>query len=216
MRKNFDEELLELGTLLTEMGSAAENAIDTVIASLTDANSEIAEKALAITKNMDQMERDIENRCLKLLLRQQPVAHDLRTVSAALKMVTDLQRIGDQCANIAEMSHLLASRGGMVKHEEIRTMAQKAASMVKQSIAAYVTHDGGAAARVVELDDEVDDLFLTVKGELVELMVKNRSEADQAIDLIIIAKYLERIADHAVNIAQWATYCVTGEIQPTN
>ena len=95
-------------------------------------------------------------------------------------------------------------------------MAQKAASMVKQSIAAYGTHDGGAAARVVELDDEVDDLFLTVKGELVELMVKNRSEADQAIDLIIIAKYLERIADHAVNIAQWATYCVTGEIQPTN
>ena len=95
-------------------------------------------------------------------------------------------------------------------------MAQKAASMVKQSIAAYVTHDAGAAARVVELDDEVDDLFLAVKGELVELMVKNRSQADQAIDLIIIAKYLERIADHAVNIAQWATYCVTGEIQPTN
>ena len=216
MRKTFDAELQELNYEMIDMAAAAEDAIDVVVESLASSDDAAAKSAVEMTKHMDEMERDIENRCLKLLLRQQPVAHDLRTVSAALKMVTDLQRIGDQCANIAEMSHLLTSRGGMVKHEEISTMAQKAASMVKQSIAAYVTHDAGAAARVVELDDEVDDLFLAVKGELVELMVKNRSQADQAIDLIIIAKYLERIADHAVNIAQWATYCVTGEIQPTN
>lgn len=216
MRNEFNHELEELGALLTEMAGAAENAIDVVTASLTDPNREAADQALAITKNMDRMERDIENRCLKLLLRQQPVAHDLRTISAALKMVTDLQRIGDQCANIAEMSRLFAGRGALLRLEKIRSMAQKAAAMVKQAIAAYVTRDADAAGRVVELDDNVDDLFLTVKKELVERMVENRSEADQAIDLIIIAKYLERIADHAVNIAQWATYCVTGEIQPTN
>ena len=216
MRNVFNSELEELGALLTQMAAAAEEALSAVTASLTDPNAETAERALSITKGMDQMERDIENRCLKLLLRQQPVAHDLRTVSAALKMVTDLQRIGDQCANIAEMSRILENRAEPASLGQIRLMAQKSAAMVRQSIAAYVAHDAEAAGRVVELDDEVDALFLTVKRELVDRMVANRGEADQAIDHIIIAKYLERITDHAVNIAQWATYCVTGEIQPTN
>ena len=129
-----------------------------------------------------------------------------------MKMVTDLQRIGNQCANIAEISLLLKEQKQTRTLADIRTMSQKAGVMVKRSIFAYVNRDTEAAQAVIALDDEVDALFRTIKGELVELIAGNRDEADQAIDLIIIAKYLERIADHAVNIAQWAIFCVTGEI----
>ena len=216
MRNEFNAELSELGTLLTDMASVAEEAIDLVTASLDPAKQGSAQEALSLTKNMDQMEREIENRCVKLLLKQQPVAHDLRVISAAMKMVTDLQRIGDQCANIAETSRFLTARGESPKLEKIRSMSLRSGAMVKQAIAAYVANDLEAADRVVRLDDEVDALFLEVKGELVDLIAGNRKEADQAIDLLMTAKYLERIADHAVNIAQWAIYCVTGEIQPTN
>ena len=216
MRNEFNAELRELGMLLTDMASVAEKAIDLVTASLDPAKQGSAQEALSLTKNMDQMEREIENRCVKLLLKQQPVARDLRVISAAMKMVTDLQRIGDQCANIAETSRFLTARGESPKLEKIRSMSVCSGAMVKQAIAAYVANDLEAADRVVRLDDEVDALFLEVKGELVDLIAGNRREADQAIDLLMTAKYLERIADHAVNIAQWAIYCVTGEIQPTN
>ncbi len=216
MRNEFNAELRELGMLLTDMASVAEEAIDLVTASLDPAKQGSAQEALSLTKNMDQMEREIENRCVKLLLKQQPVARDLRVISAAMKMVTDLQRIGDQCANIAETSRVLTARGESPKLEKIRSMSVRSGAMVKQAIAAYVANDLEAADRVVRLDDEVDALFLEVKGELVDLIAGNRREADQAIDLLMTAKYLERIADHAVNIAQWAIYCVTGEIQPTN
>ncbi len=216
MRNEFNAELRELGMLLTDMASVAEEAIDLVTASLDPAKQGSAQEALSLTKNMDQMEREIENRCVKLLLKQQPVARDLRVISAAMKMVTDLQRIGDQCANIAETSRFLTARGESPKLEKIRSMSVRSGAMVKQAIAAYVANDLEAADRVVRLDDEVDALFLEVKGELVDLIAGNRREADQAIDLLMTAKYLERIADHAVNIAQWAIYCVTGEIQPTN
>ena len=173
MRKTFDAELQELNYEMIDMAAAAEDAIDVVTESLASGDDAAAKSAVEMTRSMDQMERDIENRCLRLLLQQQPVARDLRTISAAMKMVTDLQRIGDQCANIAEISLLLKEQ------KQTRTLAA---------------------------------LFRTIKGELVELIAGNRDEADQAIDLIIIAKYLERIADHAVNIAQWAIFCVTGEI----
>ena len=213
MRKTFDAELHELGAEMIDMAAAAEDAIDLVTASLTSPDRRQARQALDLTRSMDQMERDIENRCLRLLLQQQPVARDLRTISAALKMVTDLERIGDQCANIAEISMLLAQNpaqsGDM---SNIRTMSQKAGYMVKRAIFAYVNRDADAANEVVGLDDEVDELFLKEKSELVDLILNNREAADQAIDLIIIAKYLERISDHAVNIAQWAIYCVTGTL----
>ena len=214
MRKTFDSELHELGTEMIDMAAAAEDAIDLVTSSLASPDRRQAHQAIDLTHTMDQMERSIENRCLRLLLQQQPVARDLRTISAALKMVTDLQRIGDQCANIAEISLLLTEQKQTGTLADIRTMSQKAGVMVKRSIFAYVNRDTEAAAAVVSLDDEIDQLFRTIKSELVELIVENRQEADQAIDLIIIAKYLERIADHAVNIAQWAIFCVTGEIQP--
>ena len=212
MRKTFDAELQELNAEMIDMAAAAEDVIDVVTASLSASDRDAAKAAIDMTRSMDQMERDIENRCLRLLLQQQPVARDLRTISAALKMVTDLQRIGDQCANIAEISLLLDSQTGSQAMKDIRAMSQKAGVMVKRAIFAYANLDTGAAHAVVDLDDEVDRLFSAVKGELVELIVQNREEADQAIDLIIIAKYLERIADHAVNIAQWAIFCVTGEI----
>ena len=213
MRKTFDAELQELNYEMIDMAAAAEDAIDVVTESLTSGDPEAAKSAVEMTKSMDQMERDIENRCLRLLLQQQPVARDLRTISAALKMVTDLQRIGDQCANIAEIALLLKAPQKQTQSlADIRTMSQKAGVMVKRSIFAYVNRDTEAAKAVIALDDEVDQFFRTIKAELVELIVQNREEADQAIDLIIITKYLERIADHAVNIAQWAIFCVTGEI----
>lgn len=216
MRKTFDAELQELNFEMINMAAAAEDAIDVVTESLTTSDDEAAKAAIEMTKSMDQMEQDIENRCLRLLLQQQPVARDLRTISAALKMVTDLQRIGDQCANIAEISLLLDEQKKAQPLADIRTMSQKASVMVKRSIFAYVNRDTEAAKAVIALDDEVDEFFRSIKGELVELIVDNREEADQAIDLIIIAKYLERIADHAVNIAQWAVFCVTGELLATN
>jgi len=212
MRKTFDAELQELNAEMIDMAAAAEDVIDVVTASLASGDGAAAQSAIDMTRGMDQMERDIENRCLRLLLQQQPVARDLRTISAALKMVTDLQRIGDQCANIAEISRLLKGLERDATFRDIRTMAQKASFMVKRSIFAYANRDTEAAAAVMALDDEVDAMFQQIKGELVELIVKSRDEADQAIDLIIITKYLERIADHAVNIAQWAVYCVTGEL----
>ena len=212
MRKTFDAELQELNYEMIDMAAAAEDAIDVVVESLASSDDAAAKSAVEMTKHMDEMERDIENRCLRLLLQQQPVARDLRTISAALKMVTDLQRIGDQCSNIAEISLLLTGQKQTSALAHIRTMSQKAGVMVKRAIFAYVNRDTDAARAVIALDDEIDELFRTIKSELVELIVENRQEADQAIDLIIIAKYLERIADHGVNIAQWAIFCVTGEI----
>ena len=184
MRKTFDAELQELNYEMIDMAAAAEDAIDVVTESLASGDDAAAK----------------------------PGARDLRTTSAAMKMVTDLQRIGGQCANIAEISLLLKEQKQTRTLADIRTMSQKAGVMVKRSIFAYVNRDTEAAQAVIALDDEVDALFRTIKGELVELIAGNRDEADQAIDLIIIAKYLERIADHAVNIAQWAIFCVTGEI----
>ena len=212
MSKTFDAELLELNEEMTTMAAAAQEAIDVVTESLTTGDEPTAHRAIQIESTLDQMERDIENHCLRLLLRQQPVARDLRTISTAMKMVTDLQRIGDQAANIAEISILL-SRGERIRvPEDITQMSRRAGVMVNQAIAAYTERDLETAAAVVNLDDEVDDLFSKVKAELIDRITSNREDADDAIDLIIIAKYLERIADHAVNIAQWAMFCVTGQL----
>ena len=170
MRKTFDAELQELNYEMIDMAAAAEDAIDVVTESLASGDDAAAKSAVEMTRSMDQMERDIENRCLRLLLQQQPVARDLRTISAAMKMVTDLQRIGDQCANIAEISLLLKEQKQTRTLADIRTMSQKAGVMVKRSIFAYVNRDTEAAQAVIALDDEVDALFRTIKEELVELM----------------------------------------------
>ena len=212
MRKTFDAELLELNESLTVMARVAQDAIDVVTESLSSGDESTAKAAIDMTASMDQMERDIENRCLQLLLRQQPVARDLRAISAAMKMVTDLQRIGDQCANIAEISLLLSKQGGVKVPQDIGVMSCKAGLMLRQAIGAYTGRDLETAHAVINLDDEVDELFRQIKGELIEEVAENKDEADSSIDFIIIAKYLERVADHAVNIAQWAIFCVTGEL----
>ena len=212
MRKTFDAELLELNESLTVMARVAQDAIDVVTESLSSGDESTAKAAIDMTASMDQMERDIENRCLQLLLRQQPVARDLRAISAAMKMVTDLQRIGDQCANIAEISLLLSKQGGVKVPQDIGVMSCKAGLMLRQAIGAYTGRDVETAHAVINLDDEVDELFRQIKGELIEEVAENKDEADSSIDFIIIAKYLERVADHAVNIAQWAIFCVTGEL----
>lgn len=212
MRKTFDAELAELNEEMTVMAAAAQEAIDVVTESLTTGDEPTARRAIEVEATLDQMERDIENHCLRLLLRQQPVARDLRTISTAMKMVTDLQRIGDQAANIAEISIQL-SRGERIRvPEDISLMSRRAGMMVKQAIAAYTARDAETAAAVINLDDEVDELFSKVKGELIERITTKQGDADDAIDLIIIAKYLERVADHAVNIARWAVFCVTGQL----
>lgn len=214
MRKTFDAQLKDLSTALVDMAAAAEDAIDTVTRSLAPAGAAAAHEAVELTRSMREQERAIENQCFRLLLSQQPVARDLRTVSAALKMVTDLQRIGDQCADVAELSLLWPD--GAQNAEDlagIRAMSAKAAVMVKRAIRAYANRDADAAHAVIAMDDEVDALFVSVKRELISLLVERREEADRAIDLIMVAKYLERIADHAVNIARWAVYCAGGELE---
>ena len=212
MRKTFDAELAELNEEMTAMATAAQEAIDVVTESLTSGDEPTARRAVQIEGTLDQMERDIENRCLRLLLRQQPVARDLRTISAAMKMVTDLQRIGNQAANIAEIAILLARGAQIHVPEDISLMSRRAGFMVRQAIEAYTDRDTEMAAGVINLDDEVDELFSRVKTELIGRITANREDADETVDLIIIAKYLERVADHAVNIARWAVFCVTGQL----
>ena len=212
MRNTFDAELQDLSLEMISMAATAEDAIDLVTRALAGRNADGAKQAIEMTRGMEEQEREIENHCLRLLLQQQPVARDLRTISTALKMVTDLQRIGDQAANIAELAILLSQQESLTDLTDIRLMAQKSGIMVKRAIFSYANRDVEAARAVIELDDEVDNLFQKVKGELVELIISNHTAADQAIDLIIIAKYLERIADHGVNIAQWAIFSVTGEL----
>lgn len=215
MRKTFDAELAELSRELTRMAEAAQDAIDLVTASLSDGAGEGARAAVGVTAAMDQMERDIENRCISLLMRQQPVARDLRTVSTALKLVTDLQRIGDQAANIAEISQLMAEDGGQREQvpAQIPDMSRQAGLMVRQAIAAYANRDETAARAVIGLDDGVDELFVQLKRELTGRIARSEDHSGRAVDLIIIGKYLERVADHAVNIARWAVFCVTGRLQ---
>lgn len=214
MRKTFDAELGELGQELTAMAGQVQRSIDVVTDSLSSGDQAAARSVIEQTVSLDQAERDIENHCLALLLRQQPVARDLRTISTALKMVTDLRRIGDQSANLAEVSLLLSRQGGRAQvPEDIQRMSRRAGQMVRLAIQAYAGRDENLARSVVDADDEVDELFSRVKAQLITRIAQEHEGGDQAVDLIIIAKYLERIADHAVNIARWAIFCVTGMLQ---
>ena len=212
MRNKFDEQLLQLNHEMIEMGALCEEVIALSSQALTEGDTALASKVAPLDSEIDHKEREIENLCLKLLLRQQPVARDLRAISAAMKMVTDLQRIGDQAANIAEISLLFSRQGEVKVPQDIGVMACKAGLMVRQAISSYTGRDVETAHAVVNLDDEVDELFRKIKGDLINQVADNLDEADLSIDFIIIAKYLERIADHAVNIAQWAIFCVTGEL----
>lgn len=207
MRNRFDRELVQLNDELIEMGSLIEKAIEMAVTALVKQDAELAQKTIAMDTEIDNQERTIENLCLKLLLQQQPVARDLRQISAALKMITDLERIGDQAEDIAE----IVISGQVNEGEELlRDMAASTIKMVTESVDAYVKHDTMLAEKVIAEDDIVDGWFDRVKHTLIRRMTTDPGEGERAVDLLMIAKYFERIGDHAVNVAQWVIFSVTG------
>ena len=211
MRNRFDEQLNVLNDMLIEMGALVEKAISLAIEALVNQDTALAEQAIDFDKEVDLKEKDIEALCLRLLLQQQPVASDLRLISAALKMITDMERIGDQAADISELTLLLAGAPFIAKLEHIPQMAVATAKMVTDSIDAFVNKNPELAGAVIEYDDVVDSLFCTVKKDLVGLILDDVENGEQAIDLLMIAKYFERIGDHAVNIAEWVMFSITGK-----
>lgn len=210
MRNRFDRELELLNNELLEMAALIENAIVTAAHALTSHNEELAREAIRFDSTVDEKERDIERRCLKLLLQQQPVATDLRVISTALKMITDMERIGDQAADISELTLQLKHSDYERNMEHITKMADATVKMVKESIDAFVSRDLDLARRVMDYDDVVDNLFDQVKDDLIRLVRQDAESGEQAVDLLIIAKYFERIGDHATNIAEWAEFSITG------
>ena len=216
MRNRFDRELSILNTELIEMGALIENAIDRAVGALFKQDESLAESAIEFDSEVDRKERDIESRGLKLLLQQQPVARDLRTVSAALKMVTDAQRIGTQSGDIAEivaMGYICEIPEGL----PIREMAAAVIHMVTDSIDSFVKQDGKLSRNVIEYDDVVDDYFNSIKHSLVQRLKTQEGSSEAMVDLLMIAKYFERIGDHAANIAEWVEFSITGihkKLQP--
>lgn len=210
MRNKFDMQLDLLKEQLTHMGELCEIAINRATAALQEGSVSKARDVIRADEEIDQMEKDIERLCLKLLLQQQPVAKDLRQISAALKMITDMERIGDQASDIAEIiiSEKMSEATEMPK---IGQMSEAAAKMVRDSVSAYVRKDLELSRKVVEADDAVDMMFVENKQELIDFIAENKGDkGKKAIDLIMVAKYLERIADHATNIAEWVEFSITG------
>ena len=208
MRSRFDQQLSLLNRKMTEMGGECESII--AVKALLAGSAEDARRAREQGHRIDQLEREIESICLKLLLQQQPVARDLRVISAALKMITDMERIGDQAEDIAEIITTLGGRTG-AECADIRVMAEATIKMVTDSVDAYVRQDLPLAQAVEAYDDVVDDAFCRVKNTLIAMIAQNTAEGEYALDLLMLAKYFERIGDHAVNIAEWVEFSVTGE-----
>jgi len=211
MRSKFDEQLEELNGMLIEMGAMIEKAISHATSAIMQRDADLAKQAIAMDAEVDQMEKDIEAMCLQLLLRQQPVARDLRLISAALKMITDMERIGDQAADISEIVTYLSQKKLIMKLEHIPQMAEATSKMVTESVEAYVKKDLKLAQKVIADDDVVDDLFNALRADLIEVIQNSKSKAEQALDIMMIAKYFERIGDHATNIAEWVVFSITGE-----
>ena len=216
MREKFKQQLEEMYRQMVIMGSLCQQAIAVAVRTL-DEEEDRAEKleaqVFAVDGEIDDMEREIEALCTKLLLKQQPVAADLRRITAALKRVTDLERIGDQAADIAEMTSYVHLPQGRSSH--IADMARAVINMVTDSVDSFVKRDLQLARQVCAADDRVDELFIQVRRELVELIAADASYGEQGLDLLMVAKYLERIGDHATNVAEWVEYSITG-VHPSN
>ena len=210
MRSKFDRDLETLNTQLIAMGGLIESAIRQAVGALLHREEATAREALLFDREVDRKEVEIESLCLRLLLQQQPVARDLRVISAALKMITDMERIGDQAGDIAEITLRLPQNLELHRVDHIRAMANAATGMVKKAIDAFVARDLEMARQVSDADDQVDGLFLAVRDDLVKI-VREGGDVETAIDLLMIAKYFERIGDHAVNISEWVVYSITGE-----
>ena len=209
MRNKFDSQLEKLNLELITMGALCEDAISASVKAMLDGDDAICDKVFAADAEIDQKERDIEAICMKLLLQQQPVARDLRVISSALKMISDMERIGDQASDIAEITKFIKN-SNVKSRVHISDMAAAAIKMVTDSVESFVKKDLSLARAVMEYDDKVDNLFGYVKDELVRLIAEDRANGEFCIDLLMIAKYLERIGDHAVNIAEWVEYSITG------
>lgn len=210
MRNKFDEQLALLNVELIKMGSLCELAISNAVKGLLEDNRGLLKLVADTDKEIDEKEREIESMCFKLLLQQQPVARDLRTISAALKMISDLERIGDQASDIAEIAGFI--EGDHTKdHTHISAMGQAASAMVTDAVKSFVNRDLNLAHSVMKDDDVVDNHFEEVKKEIVNLIRKEEAGAELSLDLLMIAKYLERIGDHAVNVAEWVEFSITGE-----
>ena len=208
MRNRFDRQLLELNNELIQMGSLIEQAIEMGISALVKQDVEKAEQAIKFDVEVDEQEKTIESLCMKLLLQQQPVAKDLRLISAALKMITDMERIGDHAADISEITSMLASEPYVLNLDDIKKMASETVIMLIRSIEAYVEKDMKKAQEVIRHDDIVDDLFDKNKADIIELIRHDPEKGEQATDMLMVAKYFERIGDHATNIAEWVIFAL--------
>lgn len=211
MRNQFDRQLNNLNGELIQMGHMIEQAIEHAIEAMVHRDVEKARKNMEFDAEIDQQEKDIEGLCMKLLMKQQPVARDLRLISAALKMITDMERIGDQAADISELSICLSDVESLPKMDIIQKMAQESMLMVVKSIEAFVSKDLETAEKVIKRDDVIDDLFVEAKAELIRLIQEKSACAEVAADLLMVAKYFERIGDHATNIAEWVIYSINGK-----
>ena len=211
MRSKFDEQLALLNRDLTKMGSLCEEALALAAKALANADGETAAKIAPIDSEIDQMERTIESLCLKLLLQQQPVARDLRQISAALKMITDMERIGDQTSDIAEI--IISSKWEKMDEnlDKLTAMATGVSKMVRNSVTAYVEKDLELARTVMNDDDEIDDYFDEIRDQIIQLIREGDGrDGRKLFDFIMVTKYLERIGDHATNIAEWVEFAITG------
>lgn len=211
MREYFDLELKALNDKLIEMGALVEGAIKNTITIITNSEYDKLETSRIIEEKINTMEREIQNYCLNLLLLQSPVAGDLRTVSSALKMITDLERIGDQAIDIAEMSTYLKDCENIYSMTHLSEMAERSSNMVTTAIDAFVKKDLKLAKTVATMDDAIDDLFNKVKQEVIDIINANKELDQQAIDVLLIAKYFEKIGDHAENIGEWVVFSITGK-----
>lgn len=215
MRNEFERQLARLNTELITMGALCEEAITNAVDYLSNNDADSRDRCLGADRQIDKKERDIEALCIKLILQQQPVARDLRAVSAALKMISDMERIGDQASDIVEIAPYVA-KSGLKSEIQIKEMANATIKMVSESIESFVKMDMDIAKLVIKHDDVVDELFDKVKDELIKSISEGRGDAEALIDLLMIAKYFERIGDHAENIAEWVIYSITGDHKREN
>lgn len=211
MRNRFHEQLEQLNVELIEMGALCEEAISAATKAYLEGDRQLGARAAYLEQEIDHKERDIEGQCMKLLLRQQPVASDLRAVSAAMRMISDMERIGDQASDIAEIARDM-KRSSVIVEVPVGDMARAAIGMVTDSVDAFVRGDLNLAHAVIARDDQLDGLFLAVREKLTDLIAQGR-DGGLCLDLLMVAKYFERIGDHACNIAQWVEYAITGEYE---
>ena len=208
MRSKFDEQLRLLNQEMMYMGTMIEDSIQKAIEALIDQNAQLAEKIMNSDSDVDHEQKKIENICFNLLMQQQPVARDLRVISAAMKMVTDMERIGDHAEDISEITIMLSKEPYVLNLDDIKKMASETVIMLIRSIEAYVEKDMNKAQEVIRHDDIVDDLFDKNKADIIELIRHDPEKGEQATDMLMVAKYFERIGDHATNIAEWVIFAL--------